>query len=44
MKKIKQRDNNIIKSYQREINLSEKTVKSKKIYSRKKYKSGHYDS
>jgi hypothetical protein len=34
----KSRDYNIRKNYSREINLSTKVVKSKKVYSRTKYK------
>lgn len=40
--KIAQRDGNILKSYQREINLQTKSVDSKKKYSRKeKHKIKH---
>jgi len=38
----KNRDHNIKKAYEREINLQTKVVKSKKVYSRKeKYKKGY---
>jgi hypothetical protein len=38
------RDINILKSYQREINMKVKVVKSKKIYSRKtKHKKAFYE-
>jgi hypothetical protein len=39
----KYRDNNILKSYRREINLSTKKVASKKAYNRKKKHKGKND-
>ena len=37
------RDYNILKHIKREINLSTKKTKNKKIYDRNKYKNGYYD-
>lgn len=43
-KTYKDRDNNIRKSYQKEIDLNTKVVKSKKDYKRKpKYKGNDYE-
>ena len=39
---MKQRDSNIRKSYQREVDMRQKVVKSKKAYTRKKkHKEAH---
>jgi len=37
------RDINIIKNFQREINLNTRRTKNKKLYKRNKYKQGYYD-
>ena len=41
--KVKKRDFNIVKHIKKEINLTTKKIKNKKIYDRNKYKRGFYD-